>query len=80
MTNDPAALTRTLDDTQRHRALELIRSLKDTALPDAASGELLDQLEKLLLYPRVSDLLFWRIPELTADEVIDEALRYQPFV
>jgi hypothetical protein len=76
----PQALTRTLDNTQHQRALDLIRRLKDPALPDVAGSELLDELKKLTLYPRVGDLLFWRTPELTADEVIDEALRYQPFV
>ncbi|WP_275409079.1 hypothetical protein [Paractinoplanes brasiliensis] len=39
----------------------------------------MDELERVLLYPRVSDLLFWRTPELSADEVIDEALQYHPF-
>ncbi|GIF44236.1 hypothetical protein BC793_13612 [Actinoplanes xinjiangensis] len=49
-------------------------------MPDEAGAELLDELKKILLYPRVSDLLFWRTPELTEDEAIDEALQYQPFV
>ncbi|BEL06321.1 hypothetical protein Q0Z83_045120 [Actinoplanes sichuanensis] len=71
---------RTLDDVQRQRAHHLIRRLRHPELPDEAAAELLDELEKLLLYPRVSDLLFWHTPELTDDEVIDEALRYQPFV
>jgi hypothetical protein len=39
----------------------------------------MDELERLLLYPRVSDLLFWHTPELSTDEVIDEALRFRPF-
>ncbi|GIM96228.1 hypothetical protein Ato02nite_080210 [Paractinoplanes toevensis] len=34
-----------------------LRSLKDLTLPDDASGKLLDELERLLLYPGVSDLL-----------------------
>ncbi|MFI5841186.1 e9imm peptide [Catenuloplanes sp. NPDC051500] len=80
MTSDRHTPARTLDDAQRQRARDLIQRLRDPKLPDEASNELLEALEKVLLYPRVSDLLFWRTPEFTADEVIDEALRYWPFV
>jgi hypothetical protein len=80
MTIGPREAARTLDDTQRRRARLLVQRLKDPTLPDEASAELLDELKKMLLHPRVGDLLFWRTPELTEDEVIDEALLYQPFV
>ena len=80
MTTDPREAARTLDDAQRQRARLLIQRLKDPTLPDETGAELLDELKEMLLYPRVSDLLFWRTPELTEDEVIDEALQYQPFV
>jgi len=79
VTTDPRSPARTLGEAQRQRARDLIRRLRDPRLPDEATGELLDELAKLLVYPRVSDLLFWRTPELTDDEVINEALRYQPF-
>ncbi len=79
MTTDPSEAARTLDDVQRQRARLLIQRLKDPTLPDEASAELLDELKKMLLCPRVSDLLFWRTPELTEDEAIEEALQYQPF-
>jgi hypothetical protein len=79
MTSD-GRTARTLDDTQRQRARNLIQRLRDPKLPDDSSGDLLDELEKVLLHPRVSDLLFWHTPELAADEVIDEALRYRPFI
>jgi hypothetical protein len=71
---------RTLDDSKRRRARDLIHRLRAPRLPDKASGELFDELEKLLLYSGVADLLFWRTPELSVDDVIDEALRYRPFV
>jgi hypothetical protein len=79
MTTDPRETARTLDDAQRQRARLLIQRLKDPTLPDEAGAELLDELTRMLLYPTVSDLLFWRTPELTEDEVIDEALQFQPF-
>jgi hypothetical protein len=80
MTSDRPLPARTLDDAQRQQARDLIQRLRDPKLPDDASNEPLEALERILLYPRVSDLLFWHAPELTADEVIEEALRYQPFV
>ena len=40
---------------------------------------LIDELSRLLADPRVSDLLFWHEPELTDEEVIEEALRYRPY-
>jgi hypothetical protein len=80
MTTDSGLPARTLDGAQRQRARNLVERLKEPTLPDGASGKLLGELERLFLYPWVSHLLFWRTPELSADEVIDEALRYQPFV
>ncbi|WP_127506084.1 e9imm peptide [Actinoplanes solisilvae] len=71
---------RTLDDARRRQAHDLIQRLRDPVLPDDAAGPLLDELERVLAHPRVSDLLFWRTPELGIDEVIDEAMRYRPFV
>jgi hypothetical protein len=78
--SDEPPVARTLNDLQRQQARELIDRLHSQGLPDETCGEILDALEKLLVYPRVSDLLFWRTPDLTADEVIDEALRYRPFI
>jgi hypothetical protein len=77
---DPDLLARTLDDAQRQRARGLIECLKNPTLPDNVAGKLLEELERALLYPRLSDLLFWRTPELSVDEIIDEALRYSPLL
>jgi hypothetical protein len=79
VTSDRHTPARTLDDAQHQRARDLIQRLRDPKLPDDDSNELLEALEKVLLYPRVGDLLLWRTPEFTPDEVIGEALRYRPF-
>jgi hypothetical protein len=38
------------------------------------------RLERAVPHPAVADLIFWSKPELTPDEVVDEALAYRPFV
>ncbi|MEU8244265.1 e9imm peptide [Actinoplanes missouriensis] len=71
---------RTLDESVREQAIGMIHRLRDPRIPDEAAGALISELERLLAYPRVSDLLFWRTPELTDEEVVEEALRYRPLV
>lgn len=68
-----------LDDAGRERARQLIRQLRDPSLPDESADALLTELERLLAYPRVSDLLFYADPELSDDEVIEKAQEYKPF-
>jgi hypothetical protein len=58
----------------------MIRRLRDPKISDEAASALFDELARLLVHPRVGDLLFWRTPELTEEEVIEEALQYHPFV
>ena len=58
----------------------MIRRVRDPGFPDEAASALIDELSRLLVYPRVSDVLFRRTPELTEEEVIEEALQYRPFV
>ncbi|WBC13244.1 e9imm peptide [Micromonospora sp. WMMA1998] len=38
----------------------------------------LDRLDRDLVYPAVSELIFTITPELTATEVVDRALAYRP--
>lgn len=70
---------RSLNEAGCERALQLIRQLRDPRLPDEASGPLFDELERLLVYPRVVNLMFFEDPELSDEEVIDRALEYKPF-
>jgi hypothetical protein len=68
-----------LDDVGHERALQLIRQLRDPRLPDQASDALLVELERLLSFPRITDLLFFEDPELSDEEVIARALQNRPF-
>jgi hypothetical protein len=80
MTGDVQRPARTLDDAERQRALNIIRKLRDPTVPDEAGGALVDELTRLLRHPGLTELVFWRTPELTDEEVIAEALRYHPIV
>ncbi|WP_194822801.1 e9imm peptide [Micromonospora sp. S-DT3-3-22] len=68
----PAKLT-------RDEAVVLVERIM--RLDYADDGELndwLDSLERDLVCPDVSDLIFTTTPELTATEVVDRALAYRP--
>ena len=67
-----------LDSAGRQRALQLIAELRDPRLPDESTDALLVELERLLAFPRVSDLMFYEDPELSAEEVIERALENRP--
>jgi hypothetical protein len=42
------------------------------------SGELMRLLERNVVHPEVSDLIFWNDTELTAEEIVEMALSYKP--
>jgi hypothetical protein len=67
-----------LDAAERARALHLVRELRDPRLPDESADGLLAELERLLAFPRITDLLFYEDPELSDEEVIEKALENRP--
>jgi hypothetical protein len=68
-----------LTEAQRKRALELIRELRDPTVSEESAYAIRTELVRLLRYPHVSDLLFYEVPELSDEEVIDRALEHKPF-
>ncbi|GGR88458.1 hypothetical protein GCM10010169_35910 [Micromonospora fulviviridis] len=67
----------------RDEAIALVeRIMRGDYVDDAELGGWLHQLERDLACPggSVSDLIFCSDPELTAAEVVDRALAYQPIV
>ena len=63
----------------REALIELVRRLQVADFDTEAEGDrLLLDLRQAVPDPNVSDLVFWREPPLTAEEVVDQALRYQP--
>ncbi|WP_144128043.1 hypothetical protein [Catellatospora sichuanensis] len=68
-----------LSADERARAVDLVRELRDPMLPNAL-GPRYEELRRLVISPRVWDLMFWTVPELTDEEVVEEALKYEPYV
>lgn len=65
----------------REEAVRLVRRLMtdDFADEDEADDALV-KLERGLVCPHVSDYIFWDAdPNLTAEEIVDRALSYEPF-
>ncbi|MEU8240977.1 hypothetical protein AB0C07_22265 [Actinoplanes missouriensis] len=63
----------------KERALELVRLLRDPRLPDSEADGLLLELERITRCPHVSDLMFFRDPSLSDQEVVKQAISYRPF-
>lgn len=60
---------------------ELIGLVEKIMAADCSETEheaLVELLEKSVLHPRVLDLIYHTKPELTAEEVVDQALAYRP--
>ncbi|MFG1778767.1 e9imm peptide [Micromonospora sp. NPDC049048] len=68
----PAKLT-------RDEAVALVeRIMRLDYADDVELNDWLDRLERDLVYPGFSELIFTITPELTATEVVDRALAYRP--
>lgn len=60
---------------------ELIKIVEKIINAEGSEEELdnlIDVLEKSVPHPNVSDLIFWNEEELSATEIVEEALKYKP--
>ena len=63
----------------RVELIELVRRLQNADHMTEADGDrLLEELERNLPGPGVSDLMFWHQPPLTAEEIVDLELNDKP--
>ncbi|MEU7576718.1 hypothetical protein AB0B50_03845 [Streptomyces sp. NPDC041068] len=58
--------------------IEMVQKLIDATLPETEEDALLEELKAGVAHPRVSDLIFYQGPPLTAEQVVDQALAYRP--
>ncbi|MFG2750044.1 e9imm peptide [Streptomyces xanthophaeus] len=65
----------------RDEAIERVQHLMDGSITDEAEASAaLESLKVGLRCPHISNYIFWDFdPNLTADEVVDRALAYEPF-
>ncbi|MGQ4389578.1 bacteriocin immunity protein [Streptomyces sp. SAS_270] len=62
----------------RAELIQMVQQLIDATLPEDEEDALVEELKKSVLHPRVTDLIYYSDPELTAEEVVDQALSYRP--
>ncbi|MEV5879747.1 hypothetical protein AB0L75_37150 [Streptomyces sp. NPDC052101] len=58
--------------------VRIVQQLIDAGLPEEEEDRLLEELKASVLHPRVSDLIYYSNPPLTAEEVVNQALAYRP--
>ncbi|KUM77582.1 hypothetical protein AQI84_11100 [Streptomyces griseorubiginosus] len=56
----------------------MVQLLIDADLPEEEEDQIVEELKANVLHPRVTDLIYYNSPKLTAEEVVDKALAYRP--
>jgi hypothetical protein len=56
----------------------MVQLLIDADLPEEQEDRIVKELKASLLHPRVTDLIYYNTPKLTAEEVVEKALAYRP--
>lgn len=66
---------------ERDEAVRLVQRLMDGGFGgEVEDAEAVLMLERGLVCPHISDYIYWDMdPELTAEQVVDRALAYEPF-
>ncbi|MET8949133.1 bacteriocin immunity protein [Streptomyces sp. NPDC004542] len=62
----------------REELIYIVQQLIDATLPEEEEDRLLEELKESVPHPRVSDLIYYSDPALTAEDVVDQALSYRP--
>ncbi|OLZ59342.1 hypothetical protein AV521_45535 [Streptomyces sp. IMTB 2501] len=65
-------------DKSREELVRIVQQLIDARLPEEEEDRLMEELKASVLHPRVSDLIYYSNPPLTAEEVVNQALAYRP--
>ncbi len=60
--------------------VEIVRRLQTAEGNDAELDALMEKLERSVPHPEVSDLIFYSYREMTAEEIVAEALSYKPIL
>lgn len=62
----------------REELIHMVQQLIDADLPEEEEDQLVEELKSSVLHPRITDLIYYNTPKLTAEEVVDRALTYRP--
>lgn len=55
-----------------------VQLLIDGNLPEESEDRLVEELKSSGRHPRVTDLIYYNTPKLTAEEVVERVLSYRP--
>ncbi|MFE9444816.1 hypothetical protein ACFYO2_38905 [Streptomyces sp. NPDC006602] len=61
----------------REKLIHMVQQLIDADLSEE-EDRLVEDLKSSVLHPRITDLIYYNTPKLTAEEVVDRALAYRP--
>ena len=65
----------------RDELIAVVRRIQSRDYGTEADGDrLLEQLKQSVPDPAVSDLIFWHNPVLSAEEIVDRAMAYEPII
>ncbi|MFJ9006522.1 hypothetical protein [Streptomyces canus] len=64
-------------EKSREELVGMVQLLLDADLPEEEEDLIVDELKSCVLHPRVTDLIYYSTPALTAEEVVDKALAYR---
>jgi len=70
-----------MEGLTREEMIALVERLKQGVGEDAEASEWIEQLERSLPNPHISDLIFWPkegAENLTAEQIVDKAMQYRP--
>lgn len=67
-----------MEPLSRDQLVELVQRIRNFRGSDKQLSSLIEVLERNVPHPNVSNLIFWHAPELSSDEVIEQALKYRP--
>lgn len=67
-----------MPDRERDELVQMVRRILAADGTEEEIDALQLELERRLLMPEVSDLMFFHEPELTPEEIIERALAYKP--
>nr|WP_202539434.1 hypothetical protein [Streptomyces sp. SID8379] len=56
----------------------MVQLLIDARLPEGREDRLVEELRSSVPHPRITDLIYYNTPELTAEQVVQQALAYCP--
>lgn len=62
----------------REELIHMVQQLIDADLPEEEEDQLVEELKSSVLHPRITDLIYYNSPKLTAEEVVERALAYRP--